>query len=297
MDRTYLPTSLVEHDRKASIHQSYHSSSKCPCTSGHVISDTSFYVGTARSIIWRSISMGISFLCLMLLAVKLYDVDREIDLLVSVSSEWIPSDTNSTGFRRNSSAHNNVENFRHEMNAIIGELWSSRATLLLTLVFVSVYILTWTWMSYTVREDKATEEVSVKTVLLLTVFAVVDIAASTGFILVRVVMYILRNRHFLKGMRSPVLKEEHDQLTALISFRLTTLKSCSGTTDVFVSLIVALLAILRLYSVACACSFYSRNRKRSSVSYEKYPSSTMDSMAHRASHDSCNFLHRIPRLS
>lgn len=58
----------------------------------------------------------------MLLAVKLYDVDREIDLLVSVSSEWIPSDINSTGFRRNSSAQNNVENFHHEMNAIIGEL-------------------------------------------------------------------------------------------------------------------------------------------------------------------------------
>ncbi|KPM08754.1 hypothetical protein QR98_0072780 [Sarcoptes scabiei] len=65
---------------------------------------------------------------------------------------------------------------------------ASRTTLLLSLVFVLVYLLSWCWMAYAIRATNTPQDISLKTILLLAIFSAVDIAASAGFVMVRVIM-------------------------------------------------------------------------------------------------------------
>ncbi|KAJ6223606.1 hypothetical protein RDWZM_002151 [Blomia tropicalis] len=318
---------------------------------------------------WKSVSIAISFLALILLTCKLYDVDREINFLQFVSNEWLstavinreilmqpplPSqsvvDSNTITFgssppqalalkhgsvtRSNNnvnlySAHSNMSNhhqhqqqqhyalplqkqakvastqpsiqstpstsivinsqsnqppqhlthpphmadpgvqnvlylvdsLREDVDILIVELWSSRTTLVLSLIFVFVYIMSWCWMAYAIRETTSPHDVSLKTVLLLAIFAAVDIAASAGFVMVRVIMYVMRDYYFPRDMRTPVLSVEFNQLAAYTALRLVTLKSSTGVVDIFVSVIVGFLTSLRVYSVICAVTFYRRARK------------------------------------
>ncbi|XP_053212590.1 uncharacterized protein LOC128396090 isoform X2 [Panonychus citri] len=248
----------------------------------------------------RCIELGLSFFALILLMSKFYDVNREVNYLKYISNNWLSSSSSSSSssagalHRINNnqtststivpnelqlnSANHQIEILKQDLAILIGELWSSRTTLLLSVIFVIVYILSWIWMSYTVQEDHTSKDISVKTILLLTVFAVVDIAASAGFVLVRIVMYALRNRNFPMEMRLPFVPGEHNQLTAFVALRLTTLKSSSGTTDIFVVIIIGILTLLRLYSVMCAVSFYNKARKSDPSYYNKKPMTVLESI-------------------
>ncbi|XP_015793813.1 uncharacterized protein LOC107370326 isoform X2 [Tetranychus urticae] len=273
------PSNLHHH-----IHHNHYSSFSC---------NENLQLATYKSKIWRSLSMGLSFFALILLTSKFYDVNREVNYLKYISNNWLSPPSSSAALHRlnNStkaslsndlqminSVNHQIESLKQDLNILIGELWSSRTTLLLSVIFVIVYILSWTWMSYTVQEDHTSKDVSVKTILLLTVFAVVDIAASAGFVLVRIVMYVLRNRHFPMEMRIPFIPGEHNQLTSFIALRLTTLKSSSGTTDIFVATIIGLLTLLRLYSVMCAVSFYNKAKKSDPSYHNKKPTTLLESI-------------------
>ncbi|CAG2168325.1 unnamed protein product [Oppiella nova] len=232
---------------------------------------------------WRTLSIGLSFLALILLTGKLYEVDREVSFLKFVSNEWIdnslpPEPHNNSAVRMPSNLKTtqqmaifHIENFKQDIEILIVELWSARTTLILSLVFVLVYIISWAWMAYAVSETHSSREVSLKTVLLLAVFAAVDIAASAGFVMVRVIMYAMRDHYFPKDMRIPSPGAEHDQMVAFTALRLATLKSSSGATDVFVSVIVGFLTGLRVYSVICAVSYY-RKVRRDSIGSSDYSS-------------------------
>ncbi|CAG2100039.1 unnamed protein product [Medioppia subpectinata] len=222
---------------------------------------------------WRTLSIGLSFLALILLTGKLYEVDREVSFLKFVNNEWIDNNIPQELLHNNNNSsvrtanHKttqqiaifHIENFKQDIEILIVELWSARTTLILSLVFVLVYIISWAWMAYAVSETHSSREVSLKTVLLLAVFAAVDIAASAGFVMVRVIMYAMRDHYFPKDMRIPAPGVEHDQM------------SSSGATDVFVSVIVGFLTGLRVYSVICAVSYY-RKVRRDSIGSSDYSS-------------------------
>ncbi|XP_054157058.1 uncharacterized protein LOC128955415 [Oppia nitens] len=244
---------------------------------------------------WRTLSIGLSFLALILLTGKLYEVDREVGYLKFVSNDWINKNIlkglNSSDNNNNNNNINNpktsitaaittiqqqnviinLENFKQDIETLIVELMSARTTLILSLIFVLVYIISWTWMAYAVNETHTSRDVSLKSVLLLAVFAAVDIAASAGFVMVRVIMYALRDHYFPKDMRIPDSITESDQMVGFAALRLATLKSSSGATDVFVSVIVGFLTALRVYSVICAVSYYRRVR-RDSIGSSDYSS-------------------------
>jgi hypothetical protein len=112
-------------------------------------------------------------------------VCKEVKFLQLIQSEWLPKHANtssSASGKSMSSQEIQVENFRQDLHILIIELWSARTTLILGLIFVLSHILSWAWISYQLDSG-----VSLKNVLLLVVFAAVDIAATTGFIMVRVI--------------------------------------------------------------------------------------------------------------
>nr|XP_046914036.1 uncharacterized protein LOC124494810 [Dermatophagoides farinae] len=154
-----------------------------------------------------------------------------------------------------------ISYLKEDVDVLMSELMAARTTLLLSLVFVLVYILSWCWMAYAIRATNTPQDISLKTVLLLAIFAAVDIAASAGFVMVRIIMYLMRDHYFPRDMRIPLHSLEYNQLPAHVALRLTSMKSGTGVIDIFVSVIVTFLTSLRVYSVICAVSFYRRARK------------------------------------
>lgn len=215
---------------------------------------------------------GLSFLALILLAGRLHEVDREVNFLQLVLGNWLPNDTvissrnrgpSQTGQGNNAKSSTSQltliqkQHFNHLKNDIkhfIMELSSARTTLVLSVVFVVIYIFSWWWMAFAIKQGN----VSLRTVLLLSVFAAVDIAASAGFILLRIIMYIKRDRLYPNDMRSPTAILEHDQLAAYAALRLVTLQSSCASTDVLVTIVVGFLTVLRVYSVVCVVSYYKK---------------------------------------
>ncbi|UYV70580.1 hypothetical protein LAZ67_7003593 [Cordylochernes scorpioides] len=158
-------------------------------------------------------------------------------------------------------------------------------TLILSVVFVIIFILSWWWMAFAVRQAKEDVSpappcrsllhvadvqgtVSLRTVLLLAVFAAVDVAASAGFILLRIIMYARRDYLYPRDLRTPVLATEHDQLASYAAMRLITLHSSCGSTDVLVIVVVGFLTCLRVYSVVCVFSYYKRAKDSPSEFYQ-----------------------------
>ena len=145
-----------------------------------------------RLLIWRSVTIGLAFLSLILILSRLHSVCKEVRFLQSIQSEWLPKQGNiSSATGKPMPAHViQQENFRQELHVLIIDLWSARTTLILGLIFVLSHLLSWAWITYQLESG-----VSLKNVLLLVVFAAVDIAASTGFIMVRVITVCLLLPH------------------------------------------------------------------------------------------------------
>ncbi|UYV65604.1 hypothetical protein LAZ67_3004826 [Cordylochernes scorpioides] len=133
--------------------------------------------------------MGLSFMALILLSARLHDVDREVTFIQHVLTSWLPS---SLPANVTSKIMQELEGLRKEMMAFMMELTSARTTLILSVVFVSIYILSWWWMAFAINQAQEGGSVSLRTVLLLSVFAAVDIAASAGFVLLRIIMVSAR---------------------------------------------------------------------------------------------------------
>ncbi|CAN7983134.1 unnamed protein product [Ixodes hexagonus] len=208
-------------------------------------------------------AMGLSFLALILLSSRLYEASKEISFLRLVLASWMPSEADMLGEDHKAGSvlidrsRQTITNLRVDLESFILELTSARTTLALSVVFVIIYILSWWWMAFALKQAKDDGNVSLRTVLLLSVFAAVDIAASTGFVLLRIIMYVMRDRLYPMTMRTPYITEA-EQFAAFTALRLTTLKSSCGTTDVLVSIVVGFLTGLRIYSVACVISFYKK---------------------------------------
>ncbi|KAL1429233.1 hypothetical protein MTO96_016562 [Rhipicephalus appendiculatus] len=249
-------------------------------------------------------AMGLSFLALILLSGRLYEASKEIAFLRVVLAAWMPSESDLLlGGRRRpqkSRAGPNtadadepqgrprslLASIRYELfNDILSpcrtvELTSARTTLALSVVFVIIYILSWWWMAFALKQAKDDGSVSLRTVLLLSVFAAVDIAASTGFVLLRIIMYVMRDRLYPMTMRTPYITEA-DQFAAFTALRLATLKSSCGTTDVLVSIVVGFLTGLRIYSVACVISFYKKAKNGGLSAFRKELSNNADYFSER----------------
>ncbi|KAI1289234.1 Dynein light chain 1, cytoplasmic [Halotydeus destructor] len=214
-----------------------------------------------RMFVWRSVSMGVSFIALILISSKLYSLSKEVNFLQLIIHDWLPRYNNTlTAINQNggkSSEAFHIENLRQDIELLIIELWSSRTTLILGMVFVFAYLLSWGWMSYVMQETNMAANVNLKTVLLLVVFAAVDIAASAGFIMVRVIM------------------------------------SSSGTTDIFVSGLVALLTTIRVYIVASAVNYYNQAR-REPYSFSLANVNKLDEEREKSSMPGDNFVKPMP---
>ncbi|UYV65605.1 hypothetical protein LAZ67_3004827 [Cordylochernes scorpioides] len=212
------------------------------------------------------IIMGLSFMALILLSARLHDVDREVTFIQHVLTSWLPS---SLPANVTSKIMQELEGLRKEMMAFMMELTSARTTLILSVVFVSIYILSWWWMAFAINQAQEGGSVSLRTVLLLSVFAAVDIAASAGFVLLRIIMYIRRDRMYPYGLRTPRYTEEHDQLGALAALRLATLQSSCASTDILVIIVVGFLTLLRGYSVLCVISYYQKAKNSEKDNFVK----------------------------
>ncbi|XP_074597645.1 uncharacterized protein LOC141852516 [Brevipalpus obovatus] len=207
---------------------------------------------------------ALSFFALILLSSKLYDVNKEVYFLSYLTTVWLPQSVKSSADEQDQASKNRIfhlENLRTELDILIIELWSSRTTLILSVIFVLIYIFSWGFLGYCVRETQSKKDVSLTTVLLLAVFAAIDIAASAGFVMVRMIMLCIRDNHFPRDMRIPSIKEEHDQFVAIAALRTAILQSSPGNMDIYVSIIIGFLTGLRVYSVICAFTFYNKVRK------------------------------------
>lgn len=143
--------------------------------------------------------MGVAFLALIIIMSRLYGLCKEIKFLQFIQTEWLPKQNSSFSLPSVNSLTSStssspsmpktqaikIEALRHDLDVFIFELWSARNGLILGLVFVIAYIFSWLWISYQLNGNFG---LSLKRVLLLVVFAAVDIAASTGFIMVRLIM-------------------------------------------------------------------------------------------------------------
>ncbi|XP_077531596.1 uncharacterized protein LOC144143739 [Haemaphysalis longicornis] len=234
------------------------------------------------------VPLGLSFLALILLSGRLYEASKEIAFLRVVLAAWMPSEADLL-LGGNSDDHKSLvldrsrqtlTNLKGDLESFLLELTSARTTLALSVVFVIIYILSWWWMAFALKQAKDDGSVSLRTVLLLSVFAAVDIAASTGFVLLRVIMYVMRDRLYPMTMRTPYITEA-DQFAAFTALRLTTLKSSCGTTDVLVSIVVGFLTGLRIYSVACVISFYKKAKNGGLSAFRKELSNNADYFSER----------------
>ncbi|GIY91850.1 uncharacterized protein CEXT_621651 [Caerostris extrusa] len=176
-----------------------------------------------------------------------------------------PSTATSPCCRR--SSRSSIYKFKQRwLNA---ELQSSRITLLLSVVFVAIYICSWWWMAFAIKQVSQGGSVSLKTVLLLAVFAAVDIAASTGFVLLRLIMYIRRDRFYPNALKPLSAQTESDQMASYTALRLITIKSSCGNADILVTVVVGFLTVLRIYSVVCVASFYKKAKNGSRDIFQK----------------------------
>lgn len=140
-------------------------------------------------LVWRAVALGISFLSLILVSSRLHGVSKEVKFLQSMG-ERLPkfnsSSPSSTVTSTTISSRLVVETLRHDIDYLIIELWSARNSLILAVIYIVSYILSWLWMIYQLNMG-----VSLKCIILLVVFAAVDIAASTGFIMIRLMMTLM----------------------------------------------------------------------------------------------------------
>ncbi|KAM7305357.1 hypothetical protein ISCGN_015254 [Ixodes scapularis] len=232
------------------------------------------------------IPLGLSFLALILLSGRLYEASKEISFLRLVLASWMPSDADllgedtKAGSVLSERSRQTITNLKVDLESFLLELNSARTTLALSVVFVIIYILSWWWMAFALKQAKDDGNVSLRTVLLLSVFAAVDIAASTGFVLLRIIMYVMRDRLYPMTMRTPYITEA-EQFAAFTALRLTTLKSSCGTTDVLVSIVVGFLTGLRIYSVACVISFYKKAKNGALSAFQKEFSNNADYFSER----------------
>ncbi|XP_028967254.1 uncharacterized protein LOC100907773 [Galendromus occidentalis] len=197
-------------------------------------------------------SMGLSILGLILIVARLMEVSREIEFLKVVEIDWLGQFEDLT--------QGNRSILRTDVFIFIGELTASRTILILSAIFVLVYILSWWWMVFALKQAKDDGSVPLRTVLLLSIFAAVDIAASAGFILLRIIMFLIRDKQYPSDLRIPS-PADFEHYPAIAAFRLATLKSSTATTDIVVSVIVGFLTGLRVYSVANIIHFYKRSKK------------------------------------
>ncbi|KAH7983822.1 hypothetical protein HPB52_014597 [Rhipicephalus sanguineus] len=179
------------------------------------------------------VPLGLSFLALILLSGRLYEASKEIAFLRVVLAAWMPSESDLLL----GSADD------HKM-----ELTSARTTLALSVVFVIIYILSWWWMAFALKQAKDD--------------------------------YVMRDRLYPMTMRTPYITEA-DQFAAFTALRLATLKSSCGTTDVLVSIVVGFLTGLRIYSVACVISFYKKAKNGGLSAFRKELSNNADYFSER----------------
>lgn len=250
------------------------------------------------SIVICHYAMGLSFLALILLGGRLYEVDREVSFLDLVMNTWLPKPRSESSSSKPSSspvalsakAHRPVghgpvtrtiiidptrrllhtTNLRIDLDYFVVELSTARTTLILSVVFVAIFILSWWWMAFAIKQARDDGTVSLRTVLLLAVFAAVDVAASAGFILLRIIMYVKRDHYFPSALRTPSSDLEHDQLAAYAALRLVTLQSSCGATDILVIVVVGFLTGLRVYSVVCVFSYYKKAKNGAIDSYQNH---------------------------
>ncbi|GFS44246.1 dynein light chain 1, cytoplasmic [Trichonephila inaurata madagascariensis] len=227
---------------------------------------------------------GLSFVALIILGSRLHQVDKEAGFLQVILNTWfresVPhpmavaaslandSQTRGSGAaaaQRGRSppmlserAQRTLLAFREDVRYFYRELDAARMTLILSIVFVGIFILSWWWMAFAIKQARSDGGVSLRTVLLLAVFAAVDVAASTGFILLRIIMYIRKDHLFPQEMRKPIPSLEYDQLAAYAALRLFTIQSSCGSIDILVIIVVGFLTGLRVYSVVCVFSYYKK---------------------------------------
>lgn len=108
---------------------------------------------------------------------KLYDVNKEVEYLTYLSTVWLPSSTKAAEIDQSNQAAKNrlfqSDHFRADLDILISELsgskrnfllirsispvelWSSRTTLILSVIFVLIYIFSWGFLAYCVRETRS----------------------------------------------------------------------------------------------------------------------------------------------
>ncbi|GIY08905.1 dynein light chain 1, cytoplasmic [Caerostris extrusa] len=233
------------------------------------------------SIVVCHYAMGLSFVALIILGSRLHQVDKEAGFLQVILNTWfresVPriaaslandSQTRGSGAAAQQArapppmlserAQRTLLAFREDVRYFYRELDAARMTLILSIVFVGIFILSWWWMAFAIKQARSDASVSLRTVLLLAVFAAVDVAASTGFILLRIIMYIHKDHLFPQEMRKPIPSLEYDQLAAYAALRLFTIQSSCGSIDILVIIVVGFLTGLRVYSVVCVFSYYKK---------------------------------------
>jgi hypothetical protein len=135
--------------------------------------------------------MSIAFFALLLIVVKLNTICKEIKFLQFLQADYLNRNSSSSSSLNVISSSSTPKNrqrldaLRYDLDIFIFELWSSRNALILGVFFVVAYIFSWIWITYQMQINT---NLSLKRVLLLVIFAAVDIAASTGFIMVRLIM-------------------------------------------------------------------------------------------------------------
>ncbi|KAG8189489.1 hypothetical protein JTE90_018141 [Oedothorax gibbosus] len=214
-------------------------------------------------------------MALILLTCRLHETDREVGYLQAVLNDWFPpvtppQSTASVGGESSAPNGRHLELLQEELTQFyLPELRSSRTTLVLSVVFVGIYICSWWWMAFAIKQVSQGGSVSLKTVLLLAVFAAVDIAASTGFVLLRLIMYVRRDRFYPSALKPLNVQTDGDQMAAYTALRLITIKSSCGNADILVSVVVGFLTVLRVYSVVCVASFYKKAKNGSRDIFQK----------------------------
>uniref|UniRef100_A0A6G1S4B3 Uncharacterized protein n=1 Tax=Aceria tosichella TaxID=561515 RepID=A0A6G1S4B3_9ACAR len=151
---------------------------------------------------------------------------------------------------------------KQEVETFLAEFRSAKSTLTLSSLLVFVYIISWILMTLAVNDTRISNDISLRNILLLSVFGAIDMAASVGFVMVRMIMFNVKSNTFmvdilgLTNLREAPVRLSSDQLTAFTALRLIAMRSCSAYVDIYVSVLVALLTVLRLYAIIRAIAYY-----------------------------------------
>ncbi|CAN7949466.1 unnamed protein product, partial [Ixodes pacificus] len=103
---------------------------------------------------------GLSFLALILLSGRLYEASKEISFLRLVLASWMPSDADllgedtKAGSVLSERSRQTITNLKVDLESFLLELNSARTTLALSVVFVIIYILSWWWMAFALKQAK-----------------------------------------------------------------------------------------------------------------------------------------------